>query len=130
MEMSASTLAPEIGGVKLSCASNPMRVLNRLLAPAPDLGDDGVLDHSRRQAGRSEVAGAVVLCRAVLDHVHRHVIAIELAAFLGRGRGHGRAGVGEDQALQRRGRLHAAVAGPRVAVGPAECFPGAQIQLP
>jgi hypothetical protein len=33
MEMSASTLAPEIGGVKLGCASNPMRVLNRLLAP-------------------------------------------------------------------------------------------------
>ncbi len=33
MDASASTLAPEIGGVKLSCASNPMRVLNRLLAP-------------------------------------------------------------------------------------------------
>jgi len=33
MDASASTLAPEIGGVKLGCASNPMRVLNRLLAP-------------------------------------------------------------------------------------------------
>ena len=33
MDASASTLAPEIGDVKLSCASNPMRVLNRLLAP-------------------------------------------------------------------------------------------------
>ena len=31
--MSAGTLAPEIGGVKLSCASNPMRVLIRLTAP-------------------------------------------------------------------------------------------------
>ena len=30
MDASASTLAPEIGGVKLGCASNPMRVLNRL----------------------------------------------------------------------------------------------------
>ena len=45
MEMSASTLAPEIGGVKLGCASNPMRVLNRLLAPPLTLAetDDGPL---------------------------------------------------------------------------------------
>ena len=35
MDASASTLAPEIGGVKLGCASNPMRVLNRLLARNP-----------------------------------------------------------------------------------------------
>ena len=38
MDASASTLAPEIGGVKLSCASNPMRVLNRLLAPLRPIG--------------------------------------------------------------------------------------------
>ena len=80
------------------------------------LGDDGVLDHARRQADRCLIATAVILRGAVLDHVHRDVIAVELAAFLGRGRGHGRAGIGEDQALQRRGRLHAAVAGPGVAV--------------
>ena len=43
MDASASTLAPEIGGVKLGCASNPMRVLNRLLAPPLTLAetDDG-----------------------------------------------------------------------------------------
>ena len=40
MDASASTLAPEIGGVKLSCASNPMRVLNRLLAPTALLASD------------------------------------------------------------------------------------------
>ena len=97
----------------------PQRILEHLgrLQDAPDLGDDGVLDHARRQAGRRLTCAAVVLRRAVLDHVHRHVIAVKLASVLGRGRGHRRAGIGEDQALQRRGRLHAAVAGPRVAVG-------------
>lgn len=86
------------------------------LQNAPDLGDDGVLDHARRQVGRCLIAATVVLRGAVLDHVHRHVIAVELAAFLRRDQCHGRAGVGEDQAIQRRWRLHAAVAGPRVAV--------------
>lgn len=46
------------------------------LQDAPHLGDDGVLDHARRQAGRCLIAAALVLRRAVLDHVHRHVIAV------------------------------------------------------